>query len=205
MRLLRGGLLLALAAALDVALALPASAAMWMRISLDPPKPRAGETITVTVLTFSLTRSLCWDDPAARPIPAAKWYSGGSEPDRLDLRLLASGPDGSEFRVPLSQRPQDGAFWDGKLVFPSSGDWTLHVLWLQDGQMVKVSGQSPEADRCAGFERTIHVMGPTDTDSPPAPNRPLVVSAWWAGVAAATALLVGGATIALLRLRRRRR
>ncbi len=204
MRLLRGGLPLALTTALYVALALPASAAMWMRITLDPAKPRAGEIVTVTLLTFYLTRSLCWDDPAASPIPNARWYSGGSEPDKLDLRLLASGPEGNEFRVPLSQRPQDGAYWDGKLVFPSSGEWTLHVLRAIDGQVVKVSGQSPEADRCGGFERTIRVLGPIDSDPPPSDGRP-AIHPWWAVLAAAATALLAGATLGVLRLRRRGR
>src|SRR2546427_5905647 len=86
-----------------------------------PPKPRIGERVAITVLTFSLTRSLCW---TTRPRRRFRMRSGtrvGGSPTNWSCDFWPPGPGGSEFRVPLSQRPQDGAYWDGELIFPSSG------------------------------------------------------------------------------------
>src|SRR6266849_10809693 len=86
-----------------IALSMPAHAAMWMRISLNPTTPTAGATVGVTVLTFSATQSVCWDDPSITPIPESVWYGGGPSPINLALNLVVLNSS-QRFTVPLVQR-----------------------------------------------------------------------------------------------------
>jgi hypothetical protein len=145
----------AAALVLVVALSTPALAALWMQISLNPSTPTAGESVSVTVLTFSAMQNLCWDDPRITPIPVAKWYTGGDTPTSLELEMVVLNSS-QRFTVPLVQRPGNGAYWDGTIIFPSGGEWQLYA---------KRAGASPNpasADRCVGIVRTVAVqpMGP---------------------------------------------
>lgn len=165
----------AAAVVLVFALSTPALAALWMRISLNPSTPAAGESVSVTVLTFSATQNLCWDDPRITPIPQATWYGGGDAPISLDLEMVVSNSS-QRFTVPLTQTPGNGAYWDGTITFPSGGEWQLYA---------KPAGAPPNqtsADRCGGLVRTIEVQpvgsaassntGATRTLPPPPPISP---------------------------------
>lgn len=141
----------AAALVLAVGLSTPAFAALWMKISINPSAPTAGESVRVTVLTFSATQDLCWDDPHISPIPEATWYGGGDAPSSLGLEMVVVNSS-QRFTVPLVQRPADGAYWDGTIVFPSGGEWRLYA---------KRAGASPDptsTDRCAGIVRTVEVQ-----------------------------------------------
>jgi hypothetical protein len=129
----------------------PAFAAMWVRISLDPSTPSAGDSVNVSVLTFSATQNLCWDDPRITPIPEATWYGGGDTPVDLALELVVS-TSSDRFTVPLVQRPGAGAYWDGKMVFPSGGEWHLYA------KRAGAAANASSADQCAGFVRTVDVQ-----------------------------------------------
>jgi hypothetical protein len=144
---------------LAVALSTPAFAAMWMKISINPSTPTAGESVRVTVLTFSATQNLCWDDPHISPIPEATWYGGGDAPISLGLELVVVNSS-KRFTVPLVQRPAAAAYWDGTIVFPSGGEWQLYA---------KRAGASPNptsADKCAGFVRAVEVQPMGQAASP---------------------------------------
>ena len=147
-----------IAMALLVALPTPALGAMWMRISLNPSTPTAGEAVSVTVLTFYATQNLCWDDPRITPIPSATWY-GGDRPISLGLEMVVV-ESRQRFTVPLVQRQRDGAYWDGTIIFPSGGQWQLYA---------KRAGAAPEptsADRCDGMARTVDVRSVGPAASP---------------------------------------
>jgi hypothetical protein len=144
---------------LAVALSTPAFAALWMKISINPSTPTAAESVSATVLTFSATQNLCWDDPHISPIPEATWYGGGDAPISLGLEMVVVNSS-QRFAVPLVQRPADGAYWDGTIVFPSGGEWQLYA---------KRAGASPNPtspDRCAGFVRTVEVQPMGQAASP---------------------------------------
>jgi hypothetical protein len=136
----------------------PALAAMWMRISLDPSTPTAGESVSVTVLTFSAMQNLCWDDPRITPMPEATWYGGGDTPINLDLEMVALNSS-QRFTVPLVQRPGAGAYWDGKMIFPSGGEWQLYA------KRAGAPADPSSADRCPGSARTVDVQ-PMSAASP---------------------------------------
>lgn len=133
------------------ALSTPALAAIWMRISLDPSTPTAGKAVRVSVLTFSATQSLCWDDPRITPIPEATWYGGGDTPVSLGLQVVVTNSSRS-FTVPLVQRPVDAAYWDGTMIFPSGGEWQLYAK--REGAPLTPRA----ADRCGGAARTVEVL-----------------------------------------------
>jgi hypothetical protein len=150
------------------ALSTPALAALWMRISLNPSTPTAGESVSVTVLTFSAMQNLCWDDPRITPIPEATWYSGGESPTSLDLEMVVVNSR-DRFTVPLVQRSPDGAYWDGTIIFPSGGEWQLYA---------KRAGASPNptsADRCGGLVRTVEVQ-PVGPGASPQTGSPKAVA-----------------------------
>lgn len=192
-----------MATVVSLALSMPALAALWVRVSLDPGTPTAGESVHVSVFTFYLTSNRCWDDPAASPIPNAIWYGGvgGSTPQGLDLRIAARGPGSRQIQVALSQRSDDRAYWDGNLVFPTAGDWTLLVLAF---------GAQPDwshaADyRCSGLTRTIRVVGARGETMPPT-SRPVAAgqnSALPMWLLIGAALVAVAVAIALLRRVRR--
>ena len=189
------------AVVLSFALATPAVAAMWMRISLDPSIPTARENVSVTVLTFAAIQNLCWDDPRITPIPEATWYGGGEAPVSLDLQMIVFSSS-QRFTVPLVQRPGNGAYWDGVLVFPRGGEWQLYV---------KSAGSPPSptsADRCGGFVRTVGVqpLGLAKSPNTQTPRRnasagrlPEVLIVGAIGLAIAAAVL---GALAVNRLRR---
>jgi hypothetical protein len=186
-----------------VSMSTPAVAAMWMQISINPSAPIAGESVSVSVMTFSATQSLCWDDPRITPIPEATWYSGGTSPTSLDLQLVVLNSS-QRFTVSLVQRPTNGAYWDGTIVFPVGGEWQLYA---------KRAGAPPNpasTDRCVGLVRTVEVQPLAPAASPKAGSTTAVAHA--AGIArplvlGAIVLVVAGAfglgAAAIARLRRR--
>jgi hypothetical protein len=147
---------------LVVVLSTPALAALWMRISLDPSTPTAGKPVRVSVLTFSATQNLCWDDPRITPIPEATWYGGGDTPVSLGLQVVVTN-SGRTFTVPLVQRPGDGAYWDGTMIFPSGGEWQLFAR--RAGAPLTPGA----ADRCGGSARTVEVQ-PVGSSARPQPR-----------------------------------
>jgi hypothetical protein len=152
-----------MAAAFGIGLVLyataPVAAAMWVRTSLDPPIPLVGQNVRVSILTFYLTHNLCWDDPAASPIPHAEWHSGGSAPDELRLQLQALGPESAQVLVPLTKRLGDAAYWDGAITFPFAGEWKLVVSPAdQPSANPRDSARNQQGRRCTGFERDVMVM-----------------------------------------------
>jgi hypothetical protein len=200
MRSVRIALASALSASALLAFGVPATAAMFVRLGLDPPAPQMGETTHVSVLTFSLTRGgLCWDDPVASPIPNARWYGIGFEPDTMQLHLLAAGPDLQTMTVPLARRSTDPTYWDGSIVFPSPGEWTVLVSTEAQGQIRELAG-----NRCAGFLRTVKVSpaGPSTVVATGAPQSagPTAAPASAPGRAGMGAILVltGLAALAVL-------
>jgi hypothetical protein len=174
---------------------------MWMRITLDPENPIAGQPVRVSVLTFSQTSSRCWDDPRASPIPISRWYGAGGIVD-LDLQVLAQSPGADQLTTRLAQRPGSSAYWDGTITFPSAGEWTLYT---------QIAGQNQppgEASRCGGFERTVRVFGGDEPISIRAPANQGVPaqSVWpdWRSAAAALVPLVPLTLILLATARLRR-
>lgn len=142
----------------------PAVAAFWVRVSLDPATPVAGNSVHVTVFTFYLASNKCWDDSSASPIPNATWYGGGSTPENLNLEIALRGPADQELRIALVQRRDDGAYWDGDVVFPVSGVWTLFVHPSQQQWTWKTADIA--GNRCAGTVRSIVVRGSGDLGVP---------------------------------------
>lgn len=125
----------------------PALAALLVRISTDPPAPAAGERARVSVLTFVPVGQRCANDPAmpVTPIPRSQWRTLGA--DALDIKMVAVGPDGSSIDVPLAPRVSDPAYWDGPVVFPTPGRWTLRVIhprW--------------EDEECGGAKKSVTVL-----------------------------------------------
>jgi hypothetical protein len=151
----RLGLGALLGALLVVLLATPASAAMWMRITLDPDVPTAGQATRVSVLTFTLSQNRCWDDSAASPIPVSTWFGSGRTPGSLALELVARGPTPQDLHVPLAQRRDNGAYWDGTITFPDVGEWTLLVRSV--GSPLNWATADTSGNRCAGLVRTVRV------------------------------------------------
>jgi hypothetical protein len=141
---------------------------MWMQITLNPFTPTAGEPVSVSVLTFSATQNLCWDDPRITPMPEATWYGGGDTPLNLGLEMVVSNSR-QGFTIPLFRRSSDGAYWDGTLNFPSGGEWQLYA------KQIGASPNPSSADRCGGLVRTVEVQ-PTG----PAAN-PTIVGSHKAG------------------------
>jgi hypothetical protein len=140
----------------------PALSALWMQISVNPSTPTVGQSVKVTVLTFSFSaltdsmrQNVCWDDPRITPTPVAKWYTGGDSPTSLDLEMVVLNSS-QRFTVPLVQRPGNGAYWDGTITFPSGGEWTLYT------KTAGAPATPTSADRCIGVVRTVDVqpMGP---------------------------------------------
>lgn len=103
-----------------------ADAALWLQITTELASPRAGAATLVSVLTYYLTRNLCADDPRAAPIPNAIW----SPPLHLEPAAFAPG-SATPLPIPLTPRASPSAFWDGTVVFPAPGRWTLRVTSLQ--------------------------------------------------------------------------
>jgi hypothetical protein len=184
-------------------LSTPVLAAMWMQISINPATPTAGESVSVTVLTFSAMQNLCWDDPRITSIPEATWYSGGDTPISLDLEMVVLNSS-HRFTVPLRQRQINGDYWDGTIIFPSGGEWQLYAM------RAGASANPTSADRCVGTVRTVAVqpLGPATSPKTGGPTA-LAHSAGFSEVfliiGAIVLVVVAVAelgTVAILRLRR---
>jgi len=188
----------AAAIVLLVALSTPAHAAMWMRISLNPSMPSAGASVAVTVLTFSATQSVCWDDPRITPIPESTWYGSGPSPVSLDLELVVLNSS-QRFTVPLVQRRSNGAYWDGTLTFPSGGEWQLYARAAQ------APPDPTPSDRCTGSVRTVEVLPLMPTPSPAttvAAARPAGLPIFQVAIVLAVLAAAGLGAALLLRIRR---
>jgi hypothetical protein len=150
-----------------IALSTPASAAMWMRISVNPATPSAGSPVNVTVLTFSAMQSVCWDDPRITPIPESVWYGSGPSPINLGLNLVVLNSS-QRFTVPLVQRQGNRAYWDGSFTFPFGGAWQLYAREAQ------ASDNPTVPDQCTGSVRTVDVLGPAPPASPATAGAPAI-------------------------------
>jgi hypothetical protein len=126
--------------------------------------------------------------------------------------------------VPLAQRQGDGAYWDGSMIFPAPGDWTLRVLF--GNQPTPNPRYSAVADainnagnRCTGVERDVRVVstnaevGSTkSTEATPGPKKIMAeergVQAFgtqraWVMPVVAVLLMIGLAALLARRLHRR--
>lgn len=157
-QLARAGLLTAVIA---LALSGPAEAAMWLRISADPASPWVGQATRVTVLTLVNYANYCVDDPSSDLRPWSDWHTSSGE-IRFDLKAFLGD---RVLDIPVHRRESDPAYWDGEVVFPSGGEWTMRMtypLW---------SGGDPDGERCAGARTSVTVrpfpdrLAATSTDA----------------------------------------
>lgn len=156
---------------------------MWMRIAFDPAVLIAGNTVRVTVMTFYITGNQCWDAPHITPIPNATWY-GSSGPVDLGLELVVAR-DQERVVAPLVQRPSDGAFWDGSVVFPSPGVWTVYAKRSSDPPV-----PNSEVDaHCSGQLRAVTVY-PVGTHVDQRPRSGNTTTRDWLSIIYAVALIL---------------
>jgi hypothetical protein len=118
-----------------VALALSGSAmgAMYLRMSLSPASPQVGETAQLEVQTGvqAGTGAHCLDDAGASftPMRSEDWSTPlGRGLQAGDLAAAAIGPNDQRLDVPLKLRPSDTSVWDGDVLFPTPGEWTIHMV-----------------------------------------------------------------------------
>ena len=131
----------------------PATAAMWLRITVDHAVAGAPTPITVTTLVM-YGQALCADDPQASIVPNGTWYSGsGSAPSEPSFRLVAypAGRPSATLAIPLRHRAVDSAYWDGSVTFPSAGPWTVRMAQPNWGTA------ESETERCAGARVDVQV------------------------------------------------
>jgi hypothetical protein len=160
-------------------------AAMWLRITVDPARPLAGDPAHVTVVTL-VNSSSCVTDPTADARPWSDWNGDGGKDLRFELKAFQAD---RSIDIPLTRRANDPAYWDGTVSFPAAGEWTVRMVYPE------WSRGAAAGEECAGARTTVavrpssSVLG-TSTDVPVA----LVVAI------AAIALALG--CIVLLRVRR---
>lgn len=97
-------------------------AAMAVRITVDPSSPRVGEVARVTVLTLTPFNSYCVNDPRADMRPDSSFRTIGEL-----RREIAAFKDGKVLEIPLTQRSDEPEFWDGDVIFPTSGTWIVEM------------------------------------------------------------------------------
>jgi len=144
-------------------LAAPAGAAMAVRILVTPVRPVAGQAATVSVQTLAPFTQKCIDDPTADYRPWSEWQT--SDGGTLRLAAQATTREGTApLEVAFVRRESDPTWWDGAIVFPTAGEWTLRMsypTWSQAGAA---------AEACAGARITVVVderLPSTTTDGPP--------------------------------------
>jgi hypothetical protein len=124
-----------------------ADAAMAVRIVVTPSQPAVNAPVTVSVLTLAPFTEKCVDDPTADYRPWSDWYSSDGS-----LGLVQAAHHGTApIDVALVQREANPAWWDGKISFPTPGEWTLRMArptWAQAGA---------DAEACAGARMTVRV------------------------------------------------
>lgn len=154
MVLLRHKTVINIATALPIALlvmlfvAVPAHAAMSVRMVVTPSLPQAGAPATLSVQTLATMSQRCVDDPAAGHQPWSDWHTSSGQ---LDLVARATRDGAEPIDVVLTPRASDPTTWDGIVVFPASGDWVVRMVrpsWSQAGQ---------EGEACAGARITVLV------------------------------------------------
>ncbi|HEV8535640.1 MAG TPA: hypothetical protein VGR87_07965 [Candidatus Limnocylindria bacterium] len=156
----------------------PAEAAMTVRMSVTPLSPIAGQAAAVSVQTLAPFTQKCVDDPAADHRPWSDWYTSDGT-----LRLLAQATreGAAPIEIPLVRRASDLTRWDGAVLFPTAGAWTLRMSspsWSQAGA---------ESEACAGARRSVVVINRLPGTTTIGPTEPTDV----AGAAYVSALAAG--------------
>lgn len=123
-----------------------ASAAMWVRITVAPVQPVAGELARVSVQTLMVTGGAnCLDDPRATvvPVSAYDWtpYLETIGPGQADPLI-----------VEMQYQDSDPSWWDGEIVFPTPGSWML--------RMARPSWPADATDTCSGAQVSVRVLPP---------------------------------------------
>jgi hypothetical protein len=103
------------AALVCLAAAGAASAALEVRLAVDPGKPRAGHASSILLRPYS--PYLREDGSCCRLEPADVDYP---------FRVEAVSPAGRVFRVQV-QRTSDPFLWSGRFVFRSAGRWEVRA------------------------------------------------------------------------------
>jgi hypothetical protein len=125
-----------------------ADAAMALRMTVDPRVPTVGSTAHVAVLTLAPFSHGCVNDPAADMRPWWDWNGDGGRDLAFDLRAFQ---DDRVITIPLTRRASDLAYWDGSVVFPTPGRWTVRMV------KPEWSGGVPDGEECAGARITVLV------------------------------------------------
>jgi hypothetical protein len=131
-------------------LLLPAvvDAALWVRVTVEPIQPVAGEPARVSVQTLVLTGASCLADPLATVVPVVA-FDGAPYLETMELEAVGPG-QAEALTVEVRRRNDDPTFWDGKVVFPTAGAWTL--------RMVAPSWPGDPTGECSGAAVTVHVL-----------------------------------------------
>lgn len=136
------------AAAITLELGGMSEAAMALRITVDPSSPGVGRPARVTVVTLAPFNSLCVDDPNADMRPWSDWHTSAGE---LRFELKAFQGD-RVIDIPLRRRETDRPYWDGQVIFPRGGPWTVRMVYPEWG------GGTPHGEECAGARITVLVQ-----------------------------------------------
>jgi hypothetical protein len=124
------------------------NAALWVSIGIDPPAPVAGVSARVSVQMLLVYGADCLDDPRATVTPTVA-FTDGSVPSSATMERRATGPGpGDVVTVKVRRRADDPTTWDGRVVFPTAGTWTL--------QMERPSWPGASGS-CSGAEVTVTV------------------------------------------------
>lgn len=127
-----------------------ASAALVVRLSLDPRNPSAGEAATFRLRTFAPL-------VGERGELNLKPHDVGSYP----FRVLASGPGHASLRF-SPRRTAEGTLWRRSVTFSKPGRWTLRVLNF-----------GPDYPRESGATLLVRVGPPVSANATtPNPTRP---------------------------------
>jgi hypothetical protein len=161
-----------------------ADAKMALRISVEPSSPLVGTPARVTVLTMAPLSEHCVYDARADMRPWSDWHPKGA----LSFELVAAA-GGRSIPIPLRQRDGDPVYWDGDVVFPEAGAWTLRMV------RPEWSGGNPEGEICAGARIVVPVRS---SSAPPAVAGPPI------GILAVASILAALLVGELIRRSRRR-
>jgi hypothetical protein len=108
--------------------------------------------VRVTVATLVSSTSYCVDDPRARLQPWSEWYGFAGPVNDFGFRLQAFHGDDA-LDIPVQQRADDRAYWDGSIVFPAAGAWVIRMVYPQ------WSGGGAAGEACAGARINVLVRG----------------------------------------------
>lgn len=169
----RGHFIVILTVALSLLLASPygvRAADFWISITVDPEQPSVNERVRVSVQTLRAS-SGCLTDPNVETTPFVA-YDGINSVfplDAFELRALAPDPvspaphgtpaaeeiDDIVFEATRSDR--DPTVWEGDVVFPRPGEWTLRLTYPSFGM---------GDPACIGFEETVTVLPESGAGTP---------------------------------------